>query len=406
MDQLIKLKKEVEQELKGNILPYWMKYAPDYENGGFFGHVTHFNQPVDKAKKGAVMNARILWTFAAAYRMSGEKVYLETATRAFEYIVDRFVDKEYGGVFWEVDFQGGVSASRKQIYAIAFTIYALAEYWMACGEDQALQTAIGLFNDIESHAFDSKRNGYTEAFTGDWKPLEDLRLSEKDHNESKTMNTHLHIMEAYANLYRIWKDMRLEKALENVIRLFLNKFIDPESYHLNLFFDEKWNLKSSLISYGHDIECSWLLHEAAQVLGKSELMEQTAQLSVHMARKNFTGLDKDGGLFYEFFPVENKLDTDKHWWPQAEAMVGFFNAYQLSEDPQFLQKTMESWNFIKEKIVDRDYGEWYWSVNQEGTPQTEKEKAGFWKCPYHNGRSCMELIVRIDCILVQYPFNA
>ena len=399
MDQFKHLREEVEQELKGNILPYWMKFTRDQEHGGFHGHVTHFNQPVEKAHKGAIMNARILWTFAAAYRMYGDQTYLENAKRAYDYIQDRFLDRKMGGVYWELDYRGKVSAARKQIYAIAFVIYAMSEYWMACGEKEALQTAISLFGDIESHALDRDQNGYTEALTRDWLPLEDLRLSEKDDNESKTMNTHLHILEAYTNLLSIHKDPQLVNSLENIIRLFLDHFVDQDSYHLNLFFDDDWNLKSSLISYGHDIECSWLLQEAAEVLGNPELMEHTGLLAVNMARKNFEGLDKDGGLFYELFPFDNKLDTDKHWWPQAEAMVGFFNAYQLSGDKEFAGKALSSWRFIKEKLIDYQYGEWYWSVNRDGIPQTENEKAGFWKCPYHNGRACMEMVRRIDEII-------
>lgn len=393
---LEELGRALEQELLKNILPYWMKFSPDHEHGGFNGHVTHFNQVVEKANKGAVLNARILWTFSAAYRMFPEKAYLETADRAYRYIQDHFVDRELGGVFWELNYKGEVVSPRKQIYAIAYVIYAMTEYWMATGEQQALETAITLFAAIERYALDRDRNGYTEALARDWTPIDDVRLSDKDDNESKTMNTHLHILEAYANLFRVWKDPRLERALENIIVLFLDKFVDPETHHLNLFFDESWNLKSSLISYGHEIECSWLLHEAAVVLGKPGLTGKTEKVAVNMARKNFTGLDSDHGLFYELFPLENRLDTDKHWWPQAEAMVGYFNAYQLSGDEEFANKALNSWRFISGKIIDRTYGEWYWSVNREGVPMTEKEKAGFWKCPYHNGRACMEIIRRIN----------
>ena len=396
MKEFSRLREELEKELIGNILPYWMKYTPDLEHGGFHGHVTHSNQVVEKANKGAILNARILWTFAAAYRVYGEKHFLDTARRAYRYILKYFLDEKYGGIYWELYYLGFASASRKQIYGIAFTIYALTEYHLACGDDHALQTAIRLFQDIENHAFDGDRNGYTEALTREWEPVEDLRLSEKDDNESKTMNTHLHILEAYTNLFRVWKDPGLKSALENIIGLFLDKFVNRETFHLNLFFDDDWNLKSSLISYGHDIECAWLLHEAAVVLGNSGLLEKSSQLAVNMARQNLSGLDKDGGLFYEYFPAENRIDTDKHWWPQAEAMVGYFNAYQLSGDRDLALASLNSWDFIKEHIINRDHGEWYWSVDRMGVAQTEKEKAGFWKCPYHNGRACMEMIRRID----------
>jgi mannobiose 2-epimerase len=386
----------LEIELKDNILAWWMKYTPDQEYGGFHGHINHQNQVVEGAGKGAVLHARILWTFSAAYRAYPDPDYLATARRAYGYILGHFLDPEHGGVYWELDARGKVLSSRKQIYALAFTLYGLTEYFMATREQEALDTAIALFHDMEEHAFDLEYRGYTEALSRQWGPLEDLRLSVKDDNEAFTMNTHLHIMEAYGNLLRTWKDPELEAALEHLIHLFLEKFIDPESAQLHLFFDVQWNVKSTLVSYGHDIECSWLLHEAAGILGKEDLISQTAVLAVKMARKSFEGLDEDGGLFYEYFPETGKVDRDKHWWPQAEAMVGYFNAYQLSGDPEFLVRSRASWTFIRNYLCDWIGQEWFWSVDQEGNPQTEKEKAGFWKCPYHNGRACLEMIGRID----------
>ncbi len=394
-DRLNHLGTALEQELKGNILSWWMKHTPDDEFGGFYGHISHENQVVEKAGKGAVLNTRILWTFAAAYRMYGDQVYLDMAHRAYRYIREYFLDKDFGGIYWELDYLGNVISSKKQTYAIAFAIYALAEYHAAIGDDDALALAISLFRDIEAHALDHEKNGYIDALSREWEPVEDLRLSEKDQNESKTMNTHLHVMEAYANLFRIWKDPALEKALGSVIDLFLNHFVDQESFRLNLFFDDDWVLRSSLISYGHDIECAWLLHEAAEILGDAIRLKKATKLAVEMARKNFTGLDSDGGLYYEFFPLEDRLDTTKHWWPQAEAMVGYFNAFQLSGEKEFLSRALNSWEFIEKRMVDKKSGEWYWGVDKEGNPQTEIEKAGFWKCPYHNSRACMEIIRRI-----------
>ncbi|MBE9518616.1 MAG: AGE family epimerase/isomerase [Bacteroidetes bacterium] len=395
-ETMLHFREELEKELKENILSWWMEYTPDRELGGFHGHIDHLNQVVKGAGKGAVLNARILWTFSAAYRMYNQPEYLETARRAYAYIISYFTDKKYGGVYWELEPDGSVRSSRKQIYATAFTIYGLAEYHMACGDDRALKIAKGLFRDLEAKAFDLEFNGYTDALSRDWKALEDLRLSEKDQNESKTMNTHLHILEAYGNLFRIWKDPGLKEALKNLIKLFLEHFVDRERKVLNLFFDDNWNLKSTLISFGHDIECSWLLHEAAALLGDPGLIKECAELAVNMAHASEAGQAGDGGLHYEFFPESMELDSDKHWWPQAEAMVGYYNAFQLSGEQKFLERSLGSWEFIKKHLIDHKLGEWFWSVDSQGNPQTEKEKAGFWKCPYHNGRACMELIHRIE----------
>lgn len=389
-------RKELEMELKGNILPFWMTHSPDREHGGFAGYISHTNCVDPKANKGIVMHARVLWTFSAAYRKYADKAFLQMATRAYDYIRDYFTDRKSGGVFWELDYRGKPVTTRKQVYAMAFTIYAMAEYWQACGETEALDAAVRLFLETEEHALDRQRNGYTEALSREWEAVADVRLSEKDANERKTMNTHLHVLEAYTHLFRVWKDPALKQALNNVINLFLEKFIDPVTWHLHLFFDDDWNLKSDLISFGHDIECSWLLDEAAAVLGEKELSERCGAIAVNMARENFGGLDDEHGLIYELFPGENRVDGDRHWWPQAEALVGYFNAFQLSGDEEFFHRSLGIWRFIKEKIIDHTYGEWLWGVKSNGLPDTGREKAGFWKCPYHNSRACLEVMKRID----------
>ncbi len=387
------LKNELAEELTGNILPFWIHKMTDHENGGFLGQLDFQGRPVRHANKGGILNARILWTFSAAYRVFPKEEYLHMAHRAFQYLAENFLDPEYGGTYWELDYHGEVLNNKKQIYALAFTIYAFTEYYMLTGNSFALEAAKGLFQDIEMHAFDTKQKGYFEAFSRDWQPLEDLRLSEKDQNENKTMNTHLHILEAYTNLYRVWKDDLLEDQLRNLSGLFMDRFINSEG-HLNLFFDDNWNLKSDLVSFGHDIECSWLIQEAAIALNDDVLIEKSMKMAVKIAMKNIQGLDRDGGLFYEYFPSEDRWDTDKHWWPQAEAMVGYYNAFQVSGNEKFLNHVLKSWSFIQKYIVDHENGEWHWSVNKAGKPQVSEGKAGFWKCPYHNSRACIEIIRR------------
>lgn len=391
---ILKLKNELSKELNDNILMYWINNVIDEKNGGFLGHIDYPNKPKYDAPKGSVLNARILWTFSAAYRLFKNESYLKAAERAYQYITEHFIDREFGGVYWELDYLGKPLNPRKQIYALSFTIYGLAEYYMVSNNTESLELGKQLFDVIEKYSFDQQRNGYVEALSHKWEPLSDFRLSEKDANESKTMNTHLHILEAYANLYRVWKDDRLKKALRNLIELFMNKFINKNN-NLNLFFDDDWTLKSDEISYGHDIECSWLLHEAAEVLGDHELLHKVEKVAVNMAVETFKGIDTDFGLFNESFPHEHRIDTDKHWWPQAEAIVGFYNAYQISGEDRFLTQAFNSWEFTKNFIVDKQYGEWFGKVNKEGKPYLADEKVGFWKCPYHNARACLELIRRI-----------
>ena len=381
-------------ELENNILPFWMNKMEDNEQGGFYGEITGNDELRPEASKGAILNARILWTFSAAYRLLKKPEYLKTATRAKRYLIDRFYDPEYGGIYWELDYKGNPLDTKKQIYAIGFAIYGLSEYARATGDAEALEYAQRLFEVIEQHSFDPVQNGYLEALTRDWQPIEDMRLSDKDENEKKTMNTHLHILEPYTNLYRVWKDERLERQLRNLIDVFITRILDPQTGHLNLFFEEDWTNKYRIYSYGHDIEASWLIHEAALVLGDETVLKRIEPLIVRIAQAADEGLNPDGSMIYENFLDKQKIDRELHWWVQAENVVGHINLYQHFGDESALDIAARCWEFIKAKLIDHEHGEWHWSILPDGTVNRKDDKAGFWKCPYHNGRMCMEVIER------------
>ena len=395
MNQRInQLRNEMRSELENNILPFWMNKMEDNEQGGFYGEITGDDELRPEASKGAILNARILWTFSAAYRLLKKPEYLKTATRAKRYLIDRFYDPEYGGIYWELDYKGNPLDTKKQIYAIGFAIYGLSEYARATSDAEALEYAQRLFEVIEQHSFDPVQNGYLEALTRDWQPIEDMRLSDKDENEKKTMNTHLHILEPYTNLYRIWKDERLERQLRNLIDVFITRILDPQTGHLNLFFEEDWTNKYRIYSYGHDIEASWLIHEAALVLGDKTVLKRIEPLIVRIAQAADEGLNPDGSMIYENFLDKQKIDRELHWWVQAENVVGHINLYQHFGDESALDIAARCWEFIKAKLIDHEQGEWHWSILPDGTVNRKDDKAGFWKCPYHNGRMCMEVIER------------
>lgn len=381
-------------ELENNILPFWMNKMEDNEEGGFYGQITGEDELKPEASKGTILNARILWTFSSAYRLLKKPEYLETATRAKRYLIDRFYDPQYGGIYWELDYKGNPLDTKKQIYAIGFAIYGLSEYARATGDEEALAYAQQLFDVIEQHSFDSEQNGYVEALTRDWQPIGDMRLSDKDENEKKTMNTHLHILEPYTNLYRVWKDERLERQLRNLIEVFISRILDPQTGHLNLFFEEDWTNKYHIVSYGHDIEASWLIHEAALVLGDPEVLKRIEPIIIRIAQAADEGLNPDGSMIYENFLDKQKIDRELHWWVQAENVVGHINLYQHFGDTEALDTAARCWEFIKTKLIDREQGEWHWSLLPDGTVNRRDDKAGFWKCPYHNGRMCMEVIER------------
>ncbi len=393
-NKITTLRTEVEHELTTGILPFWMEKMADNVQGGFYGRIDGDDKLHADAPKGAILNARILWTFSAAYRLLRKPEYLETATRAKRYIIDKFYDNDFGGVYWSLTADGKPLDTKKQVYAQGFAIYGLSEYARATGDREALDYAVKLFETVEKYSFDRDRNGYIEAFTREWKPIEDMRLSDKDENTSKTMNTHLHILEPYANLYRVWKDERLERQLRNMLDLFTGKILNKKTYHLDLFFDNYWRTDGNIISYGHDIEASWLIHEAALVLGDETLLKQIEPVIVNIARAADEGLNPDGSMIYERFVAEDHTDCELHWWVQAENVVGHVNLYQHFGDETALDTAMKCWRFIKDKIIDHANGEWHWSLMPDGTVNRRDDKAGFWKCPYHNGRMCMEIIER------------
>ena len=396
MKQTDLMKQEVQDVLQTNILPFWLDKMIDRENRGFYGRRDGHGVLHPDAEKGAILTARILWTFSAAYRMLKRPEYLAAATRAKDYILEHFYDKEFGGIYWSLDCLGRPKDTKKQFYAIGFAIYGLSEYARATADREALDYAIRLFECIEQHSLDRKDNGYIEACTREWGKIEDMRLSDFDANYPKSQNTHLHIIEPYTNLFRIWKDERLEKALRNLINIFTDKILNPETHHLDLFFDNDWTRGAGhLESYGHDIECSWLMHEAALVLGDEEVLRKVEPIVKLVAKASEKGLNADGSMVHEANVDTEHVDDDLHWWVQAEAVVGFFNIYQYFGDDQALEKATHCWQYIKQNLIDNENGEWYWSRHADGTLNLEDDKAGFWKCPYHNGRMCLELIERI-----------
>ena len=395
MKEMKILKQEVREVLEYNILRFWIDRMQDDEHGGFYGRIDNNNVLHTDADKGAILNARILWTFSAAYRVLRKPVYLEMANRAKRYFIDHFIDPKYGGVYWSLDYKGQPKDTKKQFYAIGFAIYGLSEYARATGDKEALMQAIQLYHCIEEHALDLEQGGYIEAMTRDWQPISDMRLSEKDANYPKSQNTHLHIIEPYANLYRVWRSAELEKSLRNIIDIFTDKILNPETHHLDLFFDMDWTRRSGQQeSYGHDIECSWLMHEAALVLGDREVLNKVEPIVKMVARASEKGLTTDGSMIHEANLTTGTIDDDLHWWVQAEAVVGFLNIYQHFHDESAFEKALRLWQYIKDNLIDYKHGEWYWSRHRDGSLNTVDDKAGFWKCPYHNGRMCLEITER------------
>ncbi|GHU51396.1 cellobiose 2-epimerase [Clostridia bacterium] len=390
-------KKEIREqalkELTKNILPYWQNLR-DEKNGGFYGETDFHGTLIPTAVKGSILNARVLWTFSAAARVLGERVYLDYAKAAFDFLRKYFYDVSYGGLFWSVEYDGTPLDTKKQFYNLAFGIYGLAEYYRVTEDEKAKALAVSLFDTLEKYAYEPVYGGYTEALARDYSPLADMSLSAKDLNCPKSMNTNLHVMEAYTNLARIYEPAK--EPLKNLLIVTLKKIVD-EKKRFKLFFENDFTSLTKNISYGHDIEGSWLLYEAAEVLGDPEVLSLARETALTMAEEVYeNGRDSiHGGLFNERDKDGDIHPQIKAWWPQAEAVVGFYNAYSLTKDEKYLAAAADILEYIDKVFVDHENGEWFNETTLDNIPLEDMPKAGFWKCPYHNGRMCLELIERI-----------
>ena len=390
------IKREFEQELKNNILPYWMKNAPDTKNGGFYGFVSNSNAINNNIPRTSVSCARILWTFSHAYLMDKKEEYLHTAKMAYDYLNSAFWDNQNNGLFWSVDKHGNPASDHKQYYAQAFGIYGYSEYFRATLEEASLKRAMHLFQIIEENAFDEKYGGYIEGSSRNFSPLADMRLSAKDMNCRKSMNTLLHIMEAYTNLLRVWENQKLREQLQRLMIDFTEHVVDHHSKHFSLFFDDEWNPLSDHISAGHEIEGSWLLCEAADILGNQGLLDLIHSSSLQLAESVLTcGIDEDGSIIHEG-TIDHVTNPDKEWWTQAEAVIGFYNAYQLSGDSKYLKASLTCWEFIKTNLVDTTHGGWFKRLKADGSIDPSSPKIGPWESSYHESRLCYEMIKRLS----------
>lgn len=394
MTNIIELREQLKKELTDNILPFHINHMIDEKQGGFLGAITNELSVNANAPKGSVSCARLLWTYAHAYRTFRDAATIDMATIAYNFLLGSLWDEQHGGVFWTVAADQRPLAAEKLIYAQAFAIYGLSEFYLATGNGRSLKHAVKLFELLEAHAVDQEYGGYWEGCSPNWQPDLNIAVDPVSYPVAKSMNTHLHVLEAYTNLYRAWPDPRLHEALSKALDWTLTHIVNGRTHQFILHLDAKWQPLSDHISYGHDIEGSWLLWETAEVLNNPALLTRTRPIVLQMAEASLAGIDKDGGLWNEGSP-SGLIDKNKDWWPQAEGMVGFYNAYQLSGDGRFRQASFNCWQFIQNYVIDREHGEWFRTIDEQHQA-LPAEKAGLWKTPYHNGRACLEMMRRLQ----------
>jgi mannobiose 2-epimerase len=392
--RIVPVLEEIQTELQTNLLPFWRQRSVDQKHGGFIARMSRDGQVDSDAPHGLILNSRLLWTFSALYRRLEDARDLELADRAYFILLNRFHDTEHGGFVWQVAPNGDVLDTEKKIYGQAFCVYALSEHYLATGRKQALDTAKQVFELVEEHARDTLNGGYLESRSSDWSASHLLQLAPNDMVAAKSMNTHLHLLEALTNLYRAWPEERVEQRLRELIEIFKTHILGEG--HLHHFFDDNWKLLSNSYTFGHDIEATWLLCEAAEAIGDDRLLGQAQRWALKSARAvSLEALGADGGLAYE---GRNGMviDERRDWWCQAEAVVGFWNAYQITGDDTFARTSRDVWRFISTRIVDRVYGEWHWRIGPYGLIDERKPKVSEWKGPYHNVRMCLEILKRTE----------
>ena len=388
------LKQEIVQDLTENVLKFWATRAPD-PSGGFYGTLIFDGTPRENASKGGILNARILWTFSSAYRILKDEQYLTLANRAQRYFLDHFIDKELGGSYYTLTADGEPLATNKDTYQNAFAMYGLSEHYRATGNKESLDAAISIYRKMVEHMYDPVHGGFIGCvecrgrlvmFSREWE------MPELDY--PKTMNTNLHVIEALTSLYRVWKDDGLREQLRELIHVLTTKMVDQERWHQKLFLSMDWQNQRDIDSYGHDIEFSWLLVEAAEALGDEEILKETERIAVNMAAAQLAeGIAENGAMMSD--KEGDHYSSGYSWWVQSEAVVGFLNAWHISGDRKFLDAAVRSWEWIKTYMIDREYGEWFGNVNAEGEPRRNGVKADQWRCPYHNSRMGLEVFTRI-----------
>lgn len=388
---LSELSHEFRSELL-SIADWWLAYAQDQERGGFYGEVGVDNVPVPDADKGVVLNTRILWFFSELASEVDDPRYREAADRGYRYLLAHFLDEAYGGFFWTLDADGAPKDTKKQVYAQAFAIYAMVAYYQLTGEPQALQQAQQTFDLLERHTVDPAKGGYLEAFNRQWGALDDVRLSDKDLNFPKTMNTHLHVVEAYTTLYQVDARASVADALHYAIDCFDRHIINKDNFHLRMFMDHDWQDHSPGYTYGHDIECSWLLAKATESLADAAVSERLKPSVLGTAYVCLREAMGEHGEMYDGFEFATQaFNHERVWWVQAEAMVGYYKAYTLSGNEDFLATTERLWSFIK-RYHRAENGEWLWLSTLDDQSLAPSYKLGPWKGPYHNGRAMLEML--------------
>lgn len=362
-------------------------------DGNIYPEIDNANNIVKETDFCIILATRLLWFFSSYAQYSNNTVSIKHANQAQEFLLKYFYDNENGGFIWSISSDKQFKSTKKQAYAQAFAVYALIEHYKLTKNKLSLEIAFATFEIIETHFKEKEFGGYIEALSKEFKIIEDIRLSDKDLNSAKSMNTHLHILEAYTSLYIIMPSEQTELALEDCLNIFLNLIYDEDSQHLKLFFANDWTPESDNISFGHEIETAWLLYEAALALKNDDYIKYAKEITIILGDNTLKhGVSSDGAVYYESDGNLEHIDKNGEWWGQFESIMGFYFTYKFTNDEKYLNIIYKIWEYTKKEYGQNGFGEFTWYAKNSG--KQNQYLAGDWKCPYHNGRALLEIIKR------------
>ena len=381
---------EIKNHLTENLIPFW-KGLIDRDFGGYYGFSDFDHTVNEKYEKGCILNSRILWFFSSCAELTDDKDCIGYAGHAYDFLKSAYLDRKNGGVYWSVTYDGDPLDTTKHTYCQAFAIYALAAYYKVSADEESLGIANDLVKIIEQKCRD--KYGYLEAFNVDFTPASNEKLSENGVMAERTMNTLLHVYEAYTGLYEVTKSDYIADRLREMLTIFKDKMYNPEKHRQEVFFDRNYTPLLDLISYGHDIETAWLIDRGIEVLDDDELKAAYGDITCDLADNILHNAFDGNSLAQEC--EAGVVNEDRVWWVQAEAVNGFINEYL--KDPsktEYKDAAVAQWEYIKKNFIYKDGGEWYNQLDKSGKPYGNMPVVGPWKCPYHNGRMCLEIIRR------------
>lgn len=417
-DTALQLRNEIVDYLNSGLLPFWISRTVDTQYGGFLTHFDQFGNDSGEDEKSLIAQSRSVFTYSSAHRAGyGGGKLAEMARHGVDFLLDKMWDKEYGGFYWMVNRKGEVTIDEKIIYGHSFAIYSLSEYTLATGDPRGKEYAEKVFDLLQKYAVDTYYGGYWEMFLRNW----DLKGLGAAGGDRKTLDAHMHLMEAFTTLYECTGQQVHRRKLLEIIELLTNKIMHPEygtgipqfwadwTVAPQIKFDIVWGwdrftedgqkaAAEDNTSYGHNSEFAWLLMHALDILGLPYDTHRE-QIVTSFSHSVDNGVDWEyGGVYVEGSHSGEVYDREKEFWQQAEMLIGMLDAFRYLKDEKYWNAYVNVHRFVFDKMINHALGEWWPLMTRQGEP-IWKHMSHSWKINYHDVRSMVQSVVRLDKIL-------